>query len=33
MLGDEQVRLGAFKTFKATEAIGLVGQIFATYPS
>jgi hypothetical protein len=32
MLGDEQVRLGAFKTFKATEAIGLVGQIFATYP-
>lgn len=33
MLGDEQVRLGAFKTFKATECIGLVGQIYAAYPS
>jgi hypothetical protein len=32
MLGDDQVRLSAFKTFKATECIGLVGQIFATYP-
>jgi hypothetical protein len=32
MLGDEQVRLSAFKTFKATEAIGLVGQIIAAYP-
>lgn len=32
-LGDDQVRLGAFKTFKATECIGLVGQIMAAYPS
>jgi hypothetical protein len=32
MLGDEQVRLSAFKTFKATECIGLVGQIYAAYP-
>ncbi len=31
-LGEDQVRLSAFKTFKATEAIGLVGQIFAAYP-
>jgi hypothetical protein len=32
LLGEEQVRLAAFKTFKATEAIGLVGQIYAAYP-
>lgn len=32
MLGDEQVRLGPFNVFKATEAIGLVSKIMAAYP-
>lgn len=31
-LGDHQVPLGPFNVFKATEAIGLVSQIMATYP-
>jgi hypothetical protein len=32
LLGDEQLRLSNFNVFKATEAIGLVGQIMAAYP-
>jgi hypothetical protein len=32
-LGDERLTLTPFRVYKATESIGLVGQIYAAYPS